>query len=59
MQVMGSLTPLVVFLTSIPLAFVNPVFAMGWWLVGSVGAGFLLSRMAPADPPADPTPAAE
>ncbi len=56
-QVVGSLTPLAVFLTSIPLAYVNPAAAMVWWLVGSVGAGFLLSRMAAASPPADPSPA--
>jgi len=52
-QIMGSLSPLVVFLSSIPLAFINPMLAMGWWLVGSVGAGFLLSRLSPAAPPPD------
>lgn len=49
--VIGSLSPVVVFLSSIPLAFVNPYLAMGWWLVGSVAAGVILSRLTPAAPP--------
>lgn len=48
-QVIGSLSPIVVFLLSIPVAFfIDPTVAMIWWLVGSVAAGFILSRMAPA-----------
>ncbi len=52
-KVIGALSPLVVFLTSIPIAFVNPAAAMIWWVVGSIGAGFLLSRLSPAAPPPD------
>jgi uncharacterized membrane protein len=51
--ILGSLSPLVVFLTSIPLAFVSTSLALGWWLVGSVLGGWLLSRR-PAAPPEDP-----
>lgn len=55
-RVLGSLTPVAVFLTSIPLAFVSPVAAMVWWLVGSMGVGYLFSRVATAAPPLDPGP---
>jgi uncharacterized membrane protein len=58
-QLLGSLMPLAIFLTSIPLAFVNTAAAMGWWVVGSVGAGFMLSRLAPAQPPDDDAGPAE
>ncbi len=53
LQVLGSLSPVFVFLTSIPLAFISTSIALVWWLVGSVLAGQLLSRMhaqAPQDP---------
>ncbi len=53
LQLLGSLSPVVVFLTSIPLAFVTPTLAVLWWLVGSVLSGFALSRMH-AEPPEDP-----
>lgn len=49
-SLIGSLSPLVVFLSSIPLAFVNPTIAMVWWLVGSVGAGIVMSRRSPPPP---------
>ena len=52
-QVLGSLSPVAVFLTSIPLAFVAPALAVLWWLVGSILAGFALSRVH-APPPEDP-----
>jgi uncharacterized membrane protein len=52
-QVLGSLSPIVVFLTSIPLAFISPTLAVLWWPTGAVLAGFLLGRM-PARPPEDP-----
>lgn len=48
--VLGALSPLAVFLSSIPLAFVNPTVAMIWWLVGSVGLGFLFGRKSPPPP---------
>ncbi len=51
--IVGSLSPVFVFLTSIPLAFVSPAAAMVWWLLGSVGAGFLFSRFLPVTPPED------
>ena len=54
LQVIGSLSPVVVFLSSVPLAFVNTTLAMIWWLVGSVLFGMLVSRFH-ADPPADPS----
>ena len=53
LQILGSMSPLVVFLTSIPLAFISTSLALVWWLVGSVLAGFLLSRL-DAEPPEDP-----
>lgn len=53
MQILGSLSPLLVFVSSIPLAFVRPWLALLWWVVGSVLAGLLLNRMH-AEPPADP-----
>ncbi len=53
LQILGSMSPLVVFLTSIPLAFISTSLALVWWLVGSVLAGFLLSRI-DAEPPEDP-----
>lgn len=53
-QVLGSLSPVLVFLTSIPLAFVSTTLALVWWVVGSVLAGQLLSRMS-APPPEDPS----
>ncbi len=52
-QVIGSLSPVVVFLTSIPLAFVSTGLALTWWVVGSVAAGFTISRLLPAEPPPD------
>jgi hypothetical protein len=49
------LSPLFVFLSSIPLAFVNAWAAMIWWLVGSIALGFVLSKtLATAPPPVDP-----
>jgi uncharacterized membrane protein len=53
LQVLGSLSPLVVFLTSIPMAFVSTSLALVWWPVGSVLAGGILSRIHAA-PPEDP-----
>ena len=53
LQVIGSLSPVVVFLSSIPLAFVNTTLAMMWWLGGSILFGLVLSRFH-ADPPPDP-----
>jgi uncharacterized membrane protein len=53
--VLGSLSPMVVFLTSIPLAFISTSWALIWWLVGSMIAGRLLGRMQ-AQPPEDPAP---
>ena len=52
-QVIGSLSPVVVFLTSILLAFVSTGLALTWWVVGSVAAGFTISRLLPAEPPPD------
>ena len=54
--ILGSLSPMVVFLTSIPLAFASTTLALLWWLVGSVLAGWLLGRMN-AVPPEDPAQA--
>ena len=51
--VFGSLSPTVVFLSSIPLAFLSTTWALLWWLVGSVLAGHLLGRMK-GQPPEDP-----
>lgn len=51
--VLGSLSPMVVFLSSIPLAFLSITWALLWWFVGSVLAGHLLGRMK-AEPPEDP-----
>ena len=51
--ILGSLSPMVVFLTSIPLAFLSTTWALLWWLVGSLLAGWLLGRMN-AVPPEDP-----
>lgn len=53
LMILGSLSPLVVFLTSIPLAFASTTVAVSWWLAGSMLAGFLLSRVH-AEPPEDP-----
>jgi uncharacterized membrane protein len=53
LQVLGSLSPVVVFLTSIPLAFVSTMLAVVWWGVGSFLAGWGLSRTSAA-PPEDP-----
>lgn len=52
-QLLGSLSPIIVFLTSIPLAFISPTLAVLWWPTGAVLAGFLLGRM-PGRPPEDP-----
>jgi uncharacterized membrane protein len=52
--VVGSLTPLAAFLTSIPLAFVATWLAVSWWFLGAVIGGFAVARFLPADPPPDP-----
>lgn len=52
-QIIGSLSPLFVFLSSIPLAFVNAWAAMIWWLVGSIALGFVLSKVLRVAPPPD------
>ncbi|MFM2438371.1 MAG: hypothetical protein RLZ55_1190 [Actinomycetota bacterium] len=53
-SVLGSLTPVVGFLTSIPLAFVSPWLALLWWVVASVGLGAAINRFLPSQPPVDP-----
>lgn len=53
LEILGSLSPVVIFLTSIPLAFVSTTLALLWWPVGSVAAGLMLSRVK-AEPPEDP-----
>lgn len=53
MLILGSSSPLAVFLTSIPIAFVAPAGAVVWWFVGAVLSGWLLSRSR-AQPPEDP-----
>ncbi len=53
MQILGSLSPLLVFLSSIPLAFVSTWLALAWWFAGSALAGVLLNRRH-VDPPEDP-----
>lgn len=55
LMILGSLSPLVVFLMSIPLAFVATGLAIVWWGVGGALSGLLLSRI-PAEPPEDPVP---
>lgn len=52
-QVLGAASPLAVFMTSIPLAFISSWLALVWWIAGSVLAGSLLARMK-AQPPEDP-----
>ncbi|MEZ5186789.1 MAG: TMEM175 family protein [Candidatus Nanopelagicales bacterium] len=54
-QILGSLSPIVIFLTSIPLAFWSSAVALLWWPVGSFLAGFALSRIA-VEAPEDPAP---
>lgn len=56
-QILGSLSPIIIFLTSIPMAFVSVAIALLWWPLGSVLAGFSLSRVK-AEPPEDPPSAA-
>ncbi len=57
-QILGSLTPLIGFLGSIPIAFLlGTSWALLWWLVAAVGSGMVFSRYATAAPPADPDPA--
>ena len=51
--ILGSISPTIVFLASIPMAFVSPTLALLWWLVGSLLAGWALSRRR-ATPPEDP-----
>lgn len=52
--VVGSLTPLVAFLTSIPLAFVATWLAIAWWFAVAMALGYAVSRWMVADPPMDP-----
>ncbi|MEI2642583.1 MAG: TMEM175 family protein [Candidatus Nanopelagicales bacterium] len=53
MQILGSLSPLLVFLSSIPLAFVSTWLALAWWFAASTLAGVLLNR-GHVNPPEDP-----
>jgi uncharacterized membrane protein len=50
-QMIGASSPVVIFLCSIPLAFLSPVLAMAFWVVGSVAVGFVLGRILTAAPP--------
>lgn len=50
-QMIGASSPVVIFLLSIPLAFLSPVLAMAFWVVGSMAVGFALSRILTAPPP--------
>jgi uncharacterized membrane protein len=55
-QVVGASSPAVVFLISIGIAFwIAPWLAIGFWLVGAIAAGILVSRFLPATPPPDPS----
>jgi uncharacterized membrane protein len=54
---MGSLTPVVAFIVSIPIAYLwSPVAAIVTWGVVAMGLGILLSRFLTAAPPPDPAP---
>lgn len=50
-QMIGASSPVVIFLLSIPLAFISSWLAVAFWLVASVLAGFILSKVATAPPP--------
>ena len=50
-QMLGASSPVIIFLLSIPLAFVAPQLAIAFWLVGSILVGVLLSRFLTAPPP--------
>lgn len=44
MAILGGLTPVPVFLLSIPLAFVSTALAIAFWVVGSVALGWSVNR---------------
>jgi uncharacterized membrane protein len=50
-QMVGSSSPVVIFLLSIPLAFVSPLGAVLFWFVASTATGFVLSKVLTAQPP--------
>jgi uncharacterized membrane protein len=49
-QMIGASSPVVIFLVSIPLAFVAPWLAVAFWVVASVVVGMVLSRVLTARP---------
>ncbi len=48
LAILGGLTPIPVFLLSIPLAFVSTALAIAFWVVGSVALGWSVNRFASA-----------
>ncbi len=50
-QMLGASSPVAIFLVSIPMAFVSPVLAIGFWVVGSVLVGAVFSKVLTAQPP--------
>ncbi|MFN8125087.1 MAG: TMEM175 family protein [Candidatus Nanopelagicales bacterium] len=58
-QIIGSLTPVAVFLLSIPIALFSPSLALLWWVVGSIGSGIVVNTRLQAAPPPDPEPGTE